>query len=51
MSQPLGAGFYASVWGPLPFAFGEVPPERYLIARLAPIPDTSQPPPLIFKPQ
>jgi len=22
-----GAGFYASVWGPLPFAFGPVPPE------------------------
>ena len=22
-----GAGFYASVWGPLPFAFGRVPPE------------------------
>ena len=38
MSQPLGAGFYASVWGSLPFAFGAVPPERYLIARLAPSP-------------
>jgi 4-amino-4-deoxy-L-arabinose transferase-like glycosyltransferase len=36
MSQPLGAGFYASVWGPLPFALGAVPPERYLVARLAP---------------
>ena len=49
MSQPLGAGFYASVWGPLPFAFGRVPPERYLVARLAPVPDSSRP--LVFKPQ
>ena len=23
----IGAGFYASSWGPLPFAFGRVPPE------------------------
>lgn len=29
-----GAGFYASVWGPLPFSFGPVPPERYSIVRL-----------------
>ncbi|HTY86344.1 MAG TPA: glycosyltransferase family 39 protein [Candidatus Acidoferrum sp.] len=26
-SQPVGAGFYSSAWGPLPFAFGEVPDE------------------------
>jgi 4-amino-4-deoxy-L-arabinose transferase-like glycosyltransferase len=31
----LGAGFYASQWGPLPFAFGRVPPERYEVQRLA----------------
>ena len=37
MSQPLGAGFYASVWGPLPFAVGPVPAERYMIARLVPL--------------
>jgi hypothetical protein len=37
MSQPMGAGFYASVWGPLPFAAGTVPAERYLIARLGPL--------------
>jgi hypothetical protein len=24
-----GAGFYTDVWGPLPFAIGSVPPERY----------------------
>jgi 4-amino-4-deoxy-L-arabinose transferase-like glycosyltransferase len=24
----VGAGFYSSFWGPLPFAFGSVPPER-----------------------
>ena len=51
MSQPLSAGLYASVWGPLPFAFGRVPPERYLVARLAPVPDTNQPVPLVFKPR
>jgi 4-amino-4-deoxy-L-arabinose transferase-like glycosyltransferase len=28
-----GAGFYSSVWGPLPFAFGPVPPEDYQIVR------------------
>jgi dolichyl-phosphate-mannose-protein mannosyltransferase len=46
MSEPAGAGFYASVWGPLPFAFGKVPPERYLVARLAP--DAKRP--LVFRP-
>ncbi|MBX7257057.1 MAG: glycosyltransferase family 39 protein [Candidatus Hydrogenedentes bacterium] len=25
----LGAGFYSDLWGPLPFAFGPVSPERY----------------------
>jgi hypothetical protein len=36
MSQPLGAGFYSSLWGPLPFAVGSVPPERFqlLVVRL-----------------
>jgi hypothetical protein len=27
MSKATGAGFYSSVWGPLPFSFGPVPPE------------------------
>jgi 4-amino-4-deoxy-L-arabinose transferase-like glycosyltransferase len=36
MSRPIGAGFYASVWGPLPFVLGPVPPERYVIHRVAP---------------
>ena len=31
LSPYLGAGFYIDVWGPLPFAFGRVPPERYLV--------------------
>jgi len=31
----LGAGFYSSYWGPLPYAFGPIPPERYVIVRLA----------------
>jgi len=30
----LGAGFYSSVWGPLPFSFGRVPSEFYLVANL-----------------
>ena len=28
MDGKIGAGFYSSVWGPLPFAFGRVPPQR-----------------------
>ena len=36
MRRELGAGFYSSSWGPLPFALGYVPPERYLLLRLAP---------------
>jgi len=36
MRQELGAGFYASVWGALPFAIGKVPPERYYLSRLIP---------------
>lgn len=39
MRQELGAGFYASVWGPLPFAIGDVPPERYYLSRLVPSPN------------
>lgn len=30
------AGFYGSVRGPLPFAFGPVPPEAYRLIRLRP---------------
>jgi len=30
----LGAGFYSSDTGPLPFAIGAVPPERYELIRL-----------------
>lgn len=30
MSRPLGAGIYTDLWGPLPFAIGPVPGERYL---------------------
>jgi 4-amino-4-deoxy-L-arabinose transferase-like glycosyltransferase len=29
-----GAGFYSSIWGPMPFVFGPVPPEKYGIWRL-----------------
>jgi hypothetical protein len=31
MHPALGAGFYSSEWGPLPFAFGPVPHERYFV--------------------
>jgi hypothetical protein len=34
MCPELGAGFYSSVWGPLPFAIGPVTPERYSLLRL-----------------
>ncbi len=33
MSHAIGAGFYADVWGPLPFAVGSVPPEMYYLFR------------------
>jgi 4-amino-4-deoxy-L-arabinose transferase-like glycosyltransferase len=29
MNSTVGAGFYADIWGPLPFAIGKVPPEKY----------------------
>ncbi|MBN1382636.1 MAG: glycosyltransferase family 39 protein [Deltaproteobacteria bacterium] len=29
MDRTLGAGFYSNIWGPLPFAFGKAPQERY----------------------
>ena len=38
LSREVGAGFYASVWGPLPFAFGRVPAETVLVFRLGPPP-------------
>ena len=31
-----GAGFYSADTGPLPFAMGTVPPERYELLRLGP---------------
>ncbi|MBI2200004.1 MAG: glycosyltransferase family 39 protein [Candidatus Rokubacteria bacterium] len=31
MNRSVGAGFYSDVWGPLPFAVGRVPPERYYV--------------------
>jgi hypothetical protein len=30
----LGAGFYSSYWGPLPYTFGRVPPEIYYLHRV-----------------
>jgi 4-amino-4-deoxy-L-arabinose transferase-like glycosyltransferase len=45
MSPAVGAGFYASVWGPLPFAFGVVPPERYHLVTLLASPNDGTPRP------
>jgi 4-amino-4-deoxy-L-arabinose transferase-like glycosyltransferase len=33
-SAPAGAGFYSTLWGPLPFSFGPVPAEEYEIRRI-----------------
>ena len=33
ISWQRGAGFYSSYFGPLPFTFGRVPPERYSVVR------------------
>lgn len=43
MSSTLGAGFYSSYWGPLPYAIGRVPPEHYLIVQLAPASPVREP--------
>jgi 4-amino-4-deoxy-L-arabinose transferase-like glycosyltransferase len=37
-NSDIGAGFYASVWGPLPFAFGNVPPQKIYIYSFKPAP-------------
>ena len=36
MRPQVGAGFHADVWGPLPWAIGDVPPERYYVFEVAP---------------
>jgi len=36
IQSELGTGFYSSDLGPLPFAIGPVPPERYELIRLGP---------------
>jgi hypothetical protein len=43
MSSPLDAGFYSSLWGPLPFVFGPVPPETYNFYRLMPLGTVNKP--------
>ena len=34
ISRGRGAGFYSSIWGPLPWFVGYVPPEPYLVFRV-----------------
>ncbi|HWF19432.1 MAG TPA: glycosyltransferase family 39 protein [Verrucomicrobiae bacterium] len=45
MSGDIGAGFYSSIWGPVPFAFGNVPPEtvRIYVIDVPQAPATHQP--------
>jgi hypothetical protein len=43
MSGEVGAGFYASLRGPLPFAFGLVPPERVVVCVVDPLKPPSRP--------
>ena len=38
MNTDSGAGFYSDHWGPLPFAFGSIPPETYFVYLLKPPP-------------
>ncbi len=46
MHADRAAGFYADVWGPLPFSFGAAPTETYLLLRLkAPPADAGATPP------
>ena len=40
VQDQIGAGFYSSDTGPLPFALGPVQPERYELLRLGPHPST-----------
>jgi hypothetical protein len=44
MSGAMGAGFYSNVWGPLPYAFGSAPEERYAILKLGEAADQTQHP-------
>jgi hypothetical protein len=34
MHYARGAGYYSEVWGPLPFTFGPVTPEKFMVPRL-----------------
>jgi hypothetical protein len=34
MSPEVGAGFYTSLWGPLPYVFGATPSEVYVVQKL-----------------
>lgn len=35
MRSSAGAGFYSAIYGPLPFAFGRITPELYLVYRIS----------------
>jgi hypothetical protein len=43
MDESVGAGFYAAVFGPLPYAFGKGQPARYQVMELAPVPAAKSP--------
>jgi len=49
LNSTMGAGFYSSTYGPLPFAFGKVPPERYAIFHIGRTLRPEQWPPAVFR--
>jgi 4-amino-4-deoxy-L-arabinose transferase-like glycosyltransferase len=34
MSGAVGAGYYSDGWGPMPFVFGSIPPDQYMVFRV-----------------
>jgi len=40
VNRSAGAGFYSSLWGPMPYVFANTPPEHYTISRIIPPPPT-----------
>ena len=42
-SEDLGAGFYSSMWGPVPFAFGKSPAEKVDMFVVGPAPEAEPP--------
>ncbi|NUM55994.1 MAG: glycosyltransferase family 39 protein [Candidatus Hydrogenedentes bacterium] len=43
--RPVGAGFYSDIYGPLPYVFGNVPPDTYYVVLLGPPKNAAGSPP------